>query len=122
MPTFDFACGCGFAKTDIDSMISKRVHLCPKCGQETLIRLIGSGSGFVVSTGLKDKAGQSITFKEPYFDAAFRRTFKSAKEKADFMNKNGMVEAGDSDVKVKKERKEHHEKKNDLKKEKRHGK
>lgn len=73
------------------------------------------GLTIITKSGYKDKAGQSIYFKEPYFDTAFRRRFNSAKEKADFMNQNGIVEAGDSDTKVRKERKEHYEQKMDTK-------
>jgi len=80
--------------------------------------LIGCGSGFTFSTGLKDKAGQTIDFKEPYFDPAFRRSFGSAKEKKHFMDENNIVQNGDSDIKVKKQRKQYHEEKMDNKKEK----
>lgn len=118
MPTYAFSCDCGFEKTDIDSMRGDRVKLCPKCKNVSLVRLIGAGSGFHFSSGFTDKAGNSVHFKEPYFDTALRRSFVSAKEKADFMNSNGIVEAGDSDVKVKQERKQHFEQKMDTKKEK----
>ena len=74
------------------------------------------GLTIISKSGYKDKAGQSVYFKEPYFDTAFRRGFSSAREKAEFMNQNGIVEAGDSDVKVKRERKEHYEQKMDNKK------
>ena len=115
MPTYQLECDCGHCEEQIESMFGPKVRKCPTCGQNSLIRLIGAGSGFNFSSGFKDRAGQSVHFKEPYFDTALRRRFNSAAEKANFLNKNGIVEAGDSDVKVKKERKEHHEKTMDTK-------
>lgn len=53
-----------------------------------------------------DKSGERVHFKEPYFDKAFRRTFKSVEEKAHFMNSQGIVSAGDSDAAVNKLRKQ----------------
>lgn len=121
MPTYDFECDCSFKTTEIDSISGDKIKYCPSCGNRTLIRLIGSGSGFTFNSGYKDKSGDRIHFKEPYFDTAFRRSFKTAREKAEFMNSNGIVSAGDSDTKVKREKKEHYEQKNDTKKEKRNG-
>lgn len=42
----------------------------------------------------KDKSGESVYFKEPYFDQGLRRRFNSVQEKAEFLNKNGMVDSG----------------------------
>ena len=64
----------------------------------------------------KDKCGEKIYFKEAYFDTAFRKVFRSAKEKYEFMNMNGIVQNGDSDAKVSRERKEHYERKMDTRK------
>lgn len=116
MPLYSYECKCGYSTEMIDSMTGNRLLECPACKENSLIRLIGAGAGFSFKSGFKDKAGQSIHFKEPYFDTALRRRFSSAREKSEFMNKNGIVEAGDSDVKVKRERKEHFEMKNDTKK------
>ena len=62
-----------------------------------------------------DKCGERIYFKEPYFDKAMRRTFKSVEEKASFLNAHGIVQNGDSDAKVKRERREHEIQKQDMK-------
>ena len=72
--------------------------------------LILSGSGY------KDKCGEPIHFKKPYFDMAMRRKFNSAAQKAEFMNTHGIVQNGDSDAKAKREKKEHYEKKMDTRK------
>lgn len=118
MPQYDFECDCGYEETSIALMSSRRLKKCPRCKNNSLVRLIGCGSGFTFSTGFKDKAGQTIDFKEPYFDTAMRRKFSSAKEKHEFMNTHGIVQNGDSDSKVKAEKKSHYEKKMDTKKEK----
>lgn len=71
----------------------------------------------IVNTGVKhvDASGERIYFKGPYFDKAARRVFKTVEEKAHFLNSRKFVSAGDSDAKVKKERKQAYEKKMDMK-------
>jgi len=54
----------------------------------------------------KDARGERVDFKEPYFDKALRRRFNSAEEKSAHMRSLGIVQNGDSDEKVKKQRKE----------------
>ena len=63
----------------------------------------------------KDAVGERVDFKKPYFDMGFRRVFTSAEEKAVFMQKVGATQNGDSDEKVKKERKQLYEKRMDEK-------
>lgn len=116
MPLYDFSCDCGYEIELIDSVFGKKVKKCPRCNNRTLVRLLGTGSGISFSSGYKDRAGQNVDFKEPYFDVAMRRKFVSAKDKAEFMNKNGIVQNGDSDSKVKKEKKIYYEQKMDTKK------
>ena len=60
-----------------------------------------------------DGAGEPIYFKEPYFDQSARRVFKSKEEKYHFMKANNIVQNGDSDEKVKRERKEYLERQRD---------
>lgn len=66
------------------------------------------------NTKYKDKAGETVWFpkdEKPYFDKALRKTFHSVQQKAEFMNRNGIVSNGDSDAKVKRERKQYEEEK-----------
>lgn len=65
----------------------------------------------------KDKSGERVWFPKDgaYFDTAFRKTFKTAEEKAHFMNSRNIVNTGDSFEKYKKENKEAYEKKMDEK-------
>lgn len=122
MPTYSYECHCGHQEDNYDSMLGDRIKRCPVCKNRSLVRLIGSGAGFNLhSSGYKDRAGQSIDFKEPYFDTALRRRFSSAKEKHEFMNVHGIVQNGDSDSKVKVEKKRHYEHKMDTKKENKNG-
>ena len=68
----------------------------------------------IVRSKYKDKSGERVYFPKdgkPYFDQAFRRTFTSDKEKADFMNKHNIVDAGDSDIDLKRQKKEHEQQK-----------
>ncbi len=44
----------------------------------------------------KDASGESVYFKEPYFDQGLRRQFNSVQEKAGFLNKYKYVDSGQS--------------------------
>jgi hypothetical protein len=55
------------------------------------------------SKKMVDKTGERIDFKEPYFDKALRRVFRSVDEKASFMNSRGLVSSGDYDSNTKRE-------------------
>ena len=48
MPTYDYiceSCGCGFEK--FQSITTKSLRTCPKCGKRKLKRLIGAGAGVI---------------------------------------------------------------------------
>lgn len=64
----------------------------------------------------RDAAGETIYFKEPYFDQGLRRKFNSIQEKANFINSKKIVSDGSSDAQLKKERKQEYEKSQDEKK------
>lgn len=47
MPTYDYECtNCKHTFQELHDMAT-RLQKCPKCAQLTLVRLIGSGSGFI---------------------------------------------------------------------------
>ena len=49
---------------------------------------------------VRDKSGDKIYFpndERPYFDPAFRRTFRTIQEKKEFMDKRNIVSSGESD-------------------------
>ena len=70
--------------------------------------IVRSGSKYA-----KDAHGDRVDFKKPYFDKAARRVFKTAEEKSAYMIKGGWVQNGDSDEKVKRQRREAYERKMD---------
>ena len=48
MPTYQYECErCGHSFEALQSMTGKKLKKCPGCGKNTLIRLIGSGSGII---------------------------------------------------------------------------
>ncbi len=48
MPTYEYKCeNCGHQFEQFQSITSKPLRVCPKCGQNTLNRLIGAGSGII---------------------------------------------------------------------------
>ena len=48
MPTYQYVCkNCGHELEELQSMNEPPLLKCPKCGQETLAKVMGSGSGFI---------------------------------------------------------------------------
>lgn len=48
MPTYEYECeSCGFRFEKFQSISSKKLKKCKKCGNNSLIRLIGCGSGII---------------------------------------------------------------------------
>ena len=48
MPTYDYRCdNCGHFFEKFQSMKEDKLTKCPQCGEETLRRLIGTGSGLI---------------------------------------------------------------------------
>ncbi len=48
MPTYQYVCeGCGNEFEQFQSITAKPTRICPKCGKQTLNRLIGAGSGII---------------------------------------------------------------------------
>ncbi len=48
MPTYEYKCeNCGHQFEQFQSITSKPLRVCPKCGQNTLNRLIGAGAGII---------------------------------------------------------------------------
>lgn len=121
MPTYAYECTnkkCKFEFDEIQSMSDAKLKACPMCRRNTLIRLIGTGSGIItqLSATYKDLSGESVYCPTGgYFDTAMRRHFTSAKEKFEFMKENKIVSNGDNESIYKKQKKEHYEKTNDLK-------
>lgn len=48
MPTYEYECSsCGHAFENFQSMTAEKLKKCPKCGKNSLYRLIGVGSGII---------------------------------------------------------------------------
>jgi len=48
MPTYQYECdACKHAFEILQTMLDKKLKKCPQCGEKTLYRLIGAGSGFI---------------------------------------------------------------------------
>lgn len=48
MPTYQYECGeCEHSFEVFQSMLDKKLKNCPECGQKSLYRLIGPGSGII---------------------------------------------------------------------------
>jgi putative FmdB family regulatory protein len=65
MPTYDYACTkCGHTFEAVQSMKDAPLKKCPKCGRQSLKRLVGAGAGLIFKgtgfyiTDYKKKSGQ----------------------------------------------------------------
>lgn len=64
MPTYDYACTkCGHTFETVQSMKDAPLKKCPKCGKQSLKRLVGAGAGLIFKgtgfyiTDYKKKSG-----------------------------------------------------------------
>ncbi len=48
MPTYDYECSsCGHAFDALQTMAEPKLKRCPSCNKDSLLRLIGTGSGLI---------------------------------------------------------------------------
>ena len=48
MPTYDYVCdACGHEFEHVQSMTSRTLRTCPKCGKKKLVRKVGAGAGVI---------------------------------------------------------------------------
>jgi putative FmdB family regulatory protein len=48
MPTYEYQCkNCGHALEEFQSMSEEPLKRCPECGTDSLVRIMGSGSGLI---------------------------------------------------------------------------
>ena len=66
MPTYEYACeACRHKFEQFQSIVSKAVKKCPKCGKLKVKRLIGSGAGFIFKgSGFYQTDYRSSKYKE----------------------------------------------------------
>ena len=50
MPTYQYECKfCGFLTEELKPIGTPKKEVCPECKKRTLIKLLGSGSGFKIT-------------------------------------------------------------------------
>jgi len=71
MPNYQYECtACGYLMEVFQSMLEKKLKKCPKCGKNTLTRLIGTGSGIIFKgsgfyeTDYKNKSASKVNTKK----------------------------------------------------------
>ena len=89
MPTYDYKCdNCGHQFETYQSMKDDKLTICPSCGENTLIRLIGTGSGLIFKgsgfylTDYKNKPVEKSSAKTSSNNSAKTDTASSPKETA----------------------------------------
>jgi putative FmdB family regulatory protein len=88
MPIYEYSCNnCGHHFEEFQTMSEKPLVKCPKCGQETLKRLIGAGSG-VIFKG-------SGFYGTDYKKAKEIPKTKEAKEKSNIKNQKSKTQTKD---------------------------
>ncbi|MBF0569822.1 MAG: zinc ribbon domain-containing protein [Candidatus Omnitrophica bacterium] len=72
MPTYDYECtACAHVFEALQTMTEPKLTKCPKCGQDKLARLMGSGSGVIFKgsgfyeTDYKKKEAPKAEKKDP---------------------------------------------------------
>ena len=77
MPTYDYKCeGCDHRFEHFQTMSSDTLKTCPECEQDSLRRLIGSGSALI----FKGTGFYCTDYKKPSLDAKVERTKEAAKQ------------------------------------------
>jgi putative FmdB family regulatory protein len=70
MPTYDYRCEhCGHRLEKFEMMSAPQVQICPKCGHDTLKRLIGAGAGII----FKGSGFYATDYRSPGYDASRRK-------------------------------------------------
>jgi putative FmdB family regulatory protein len=66
MPTYQYLCeNCGYEFEQFQSITAKPLRKCPKCGKNSLSRLIGSGAGVIFKgSGFYETDYRSKSYKE----------------------------------------------------------
>ncbi|MFZ1322300.1 MAG: zinc ribbon domain-containing protein [Ignavibacteria bacterium] len=90
MPTYDYRCDdCGHFFEEFQSMKADKLTKCPKCGKETLKRLIGTGSGLIFKgtgfylTDYKNKPAESASSVTKNTALKDKETTVTAENKSD---------------------------------------
>lgn len=89
MPTYEYMCeNCGNEFEQFQTIKARPIRRCPKCGKNTLKRLIGVGAG-VIFKG-------SGFYQTDYRSESYKKAEKSEKETPDTGTKEKKTEAKDS--------------------------
>ena len=95
MPTYQYECdACDHAFEILQSMLDKKLTKCPECGENTLHRLIGAGSGIIFKgsgfyeTDYKKKESSKSTSRTTSAKAPAKKA-KSEPEKCPISDKTG---------------------------------
>ena len=90
MPTYEYLCkACGHRFEKFQSITSEPVHVCPKCGEKEVIKLMSGGTGLIFKgsgfyiTDYKNKKTSSPTPKKDQTKPKKEAQKKSTKVKND---------------------------------------
>ena len=96
MPTYQYECdACGYSFEILQSMLDKKLKKCPQCGQSTLHRLIGAGSGIIFKgsgfyeTDYKKKEPPKRASGETFAGTSAKKGVKPEVEKCPLSDKTG---------------------------------
>ncbi len=77
MPTYDYKCeACDHRFEHFQTMSSDTLKTCPECNEDTLRRLIGSGSALI----FKGSGFYCTDYKKPSLDEKVERTKEASKQ------------------------------------------
>ena len=89
MPTYDYICeNCGYEFEQFQSITSKPIRKCPKCGKRELKRLIGAGAGIIFKG--------SGFYQTDYRSENYKKAEKGEKSTADTKKEQTKTETKDT--------------------------
>ena len=89
MPTYDYICeNCGYEFERFQTITSKPIRKCPKCGKRGLKRLIGCGAGVIFKgSGFYQTDYRSESYKEAEKNEKSTTDTDTAKKKTETITK-----------------------------------
>jgi putative FmdB family regulatory protein len=96
MPTYEYSCdSCGHNFEQLQSITAKALRKCPKCGKNSLKRLIGTGAGVIFkgsgfyATDYRSDSYKNAAKKETPVKSEEKKEAATTKTKADSSTKKG---------------------------------
>jgi putative FmdB family regulatory protein len=103
MPTYEYQCAdCGFEFEKFQSMTARALRKCPRCGKQSLHRLIGAGAGVI----FKGSGFYETDYRSESYKNAAKKETGAGSEKNEKKDTKTETKAGSGEKKSEKPRDE----------------